>query len=305
MKPLRIGTRGSPLALWQARHIEERLRQLQSAPPIEIVVIETQGDRAANASLSQIGGEGVFTKAIQDAVLEGKADVAVHSMKDLPTAPVAGLALAAVPERASVFDVLVSKKYRRFDDLPHGAKLATGSLRRQAQLLHRRPDIRLVDIRGNVDTRLRKLTELGLDGLILAEAGLSRLGLQTHITEVFDVEWMLPAVGQGALALECRSDDAETKDILSRLDDYRCRQGVLAERAVLRALGGGCQIPLGVRSQCASDTGKMHLTAAVLSQDGSKRVADHVRGRIQAAEELGNQLAETLLRAGAKEILAQ
>jgi hydroxymethylbilane synthase len=206
--PIRIGTRGSPLALWQAQHIQQRLQQLPGAPPPEIVVIETRGDRDAHASLSRIGGEGVFTKAIQDAVLAGSADVAVHSMKDLPTAPVAGLTLAAVPERASVFDAFVSKKHRRFDDLPKGAKVATGSLRRRAQLLHRRPDLQLVDIRGNVDTRLRKLVELDLDGLILAEAGLSRLGLQTHISELLSVEWMLPAVGQGALGLECRSDAA-------------------------------------------------------------------------------------------------
>ncbi|HLW66461.1 MAG TPA: hydroxymethylbilane synthase, partial [Gemmataceae bacterium] len=190
MKPIRIGTRGSALALWQAKHVQQRLQQIANARTVEIVIIETQGDRDANTSLARIGGEGVFTKAIQDAVLAGTADIAVHSMKDLPTAAVPGLMLAAVPVRASVYDALVSKKYRRFDDLPKGARVATGSIRRRAQLLHRRPDLCLVDIRGNLDTRLRKLAEQDLDGLILAEAGLDRLGLQTHISERLNVEWM-------------------------------------------------------------------------------------------------------------------
>jgi hydroxymethylbilane synthase len=305
MKSIRIGTRGSPLALWQAHYIQQRLWQLPDAPFVEIVVIETQGDREAHASLSRIGGEGVFTKAIQEAVLAGKADVAVHSMKDLPTAPVAGLTLAAVPERASVLDAMVSRKHQRFEDLPKGARVATGSLRRRAQLLHRRRDLELVDIRGNVDTRLRKLAELDLDALILAEAGLVRLELQTHISELLNIEWMLPAVGQGALGLECRSDDEAAGALLSRLDNYASRQGILAERAVLRALGGGCQVPLGVHGDCAMVRGEILLRAAVLSPDGQKRVANTLSGRIELAEELGSGLAQILLRAGAKEILSQ
>jgi hydroxymethylbilane synthase len=305
MKPIRIGTRGSALALWQARHIEARLQKVDTARPVEIVIIETQGDRDVHTSLARIGGEGMFTKAIQDVVLAGEAEVAVHSMKDLPTAPITGLTLAAIPQRASVYDALVSKKHRRFEDLPHGAKVATGSNRRRAQLLYRRPDLQLVDIRGNVDTRLRKLVELDLDGLILAEAGLSRLGLQTHITELLSVEWMLPAVGQGALGLECRSDDEETKALLAQFDDYTSRQGVLAERAVLRAFGGGCQAPLGVHSECSRERGEMLLTAAVLSPDGRSRVAHTVFGRMELAEGLGSGLGEILIRMGAKEILGQ
>jgi hydroxymethylbilane synthase len=303
MKSIRIGTRGSPLALWQARHTQERLQQLPEAPAVELVIIETQGDRDAHASLARIGGEGVFTKAIQDAVLAGKADVAVHSMKDLPTALVPGLTLAAVPPRASVFDALVSHKHRRFDDLPKGARVATGSLRRRAQLLYRRPDLHLTDMRGNIDTRLRKLSEMALDGLILAEAGLSRLGIQSHISELLSVEWMLPAVGQGALGLECRSDDHETSALVARLDDYPSRQGVLAERAVLRALGGGCQVPLGVHSQCAMDRGEILLTGAVLSADGRQRVAQTVFGRKEPVEALGTRLADMLIQNGAREIL--
>jgi hydroxymethylbilane synthase len=304
MKSIRIGTRGSPLALWQARHIQQRLQQLPGAPAVELVIIETRGDRDANTSLARIGGEGVFTKAIQEAVLARDADVAVHSMKDLPTASAAGLALAAIPQRASVFDAFVSQTHRHFDDLPKGAKLATGSLRRRAQLLHRRPDLHLVDIRGNVDTRLRKLVEQELDGLILAEAGLGRLGLQSHISELLSVEWMLPAVGQGALGLECRADDNETKALVARLDDYPSRQGVLAERAVLRALGGGCQVPLGVHSQCATDRDEISLTGAVLSANGRERVAQTAFGRKKAAEALGSQLADLLLRSGARRLLA-
>ena len=305
MKSIRIGTRGSPLALWQARHVQEHLHQLRDAAAIELVIIETQGDRDAHASLARIGGEGVFTKAIQDALLAGKADVAVHSMKDLPTAAVAGLTLAAIPKRASVFDALVSHKHRRFDDLPKEAKVATGSVRRRAQLLHRRPDLHLVDIRGNVGTRLRKLSESNLDGLILAEAGLCRLGLESHISELLSVEWMLPAVGQGALGLECRSDDIETKALVERLDDYPSRQAVLAERAVLRALGGGCQMPLGVHSRCAMDRGEIFLTGAVLSVDGRQRVSQTVSGEKERAEALGARLADMLLRNGARGILAQ
>jgi len=303
MKSLRIGTRGSPLALWQARHIEKRLREFETGRPVEIVVIETQGDRAAGDSLSRIGGEGVFTRAIQDAVLAGEADIAVHSMKDLPTATIAGLTLAAVPERGPIHDAFVSRKHPRFDDLPAGAKVATGSLRRRAQILHRRPDLCLVDIRGNVDTRLRKLAQLDLDAIVLAEAGLSRLGLESHITVLLDVEWMLPAVGQGALGLECRSDDDGTRAILYSLNHFPSRQAVIAERAILRALGGGCQVPLGVCTQFTREKSELQITAAVLSQDGRKRVATSLTGQMDGAEALGNRLAAALLLAGAKEIL--
>ena len=309
MKSIRIGTRGSALALWQARHVQERLQQLPDTPAVELVIIETQGDRDTQASLSRIGGEGVFTKAIQDAVLAGKADVAVHSMKDLPTATVPGLTLAAIPERASAFDAFVSRKHRRFAELPTGARVATGSLRRRAQLLHHRPDLELVDIRGNIDTRLRKLSELDLNGLILAEAGLCRLGLQSNIAEVLSVKWMLPAVGQGALGLECRSADHETQAVVCRLDEYSSRQSVLAERAVLRALGGGCQVPLGACAQHLKPEGpdgrRLRITAAVLSVDGRQRLRETLEGPEGAAEELGIQLAEALLRSGARQFLSE
>src|SRR3954470_13549335 len=199
---LRLGTRGSPLALWQANHVAALLGPSAAPRAVELVLIETEGDRVRDRPLSQIGGDGLFTKEIQNALLDGRADVAVHSLKDLPTAPVEGLTLAAVPGRGPVGDAFVSLRHRRFADLPQGATVATSSLRRQAQLLNRRPDLKLVAVRGNVETRLRKLEEQGLNAIILAEAGLVRLGLEGWITEVMDRSWMLPAVGQGALGLE-------------------------------------------------------------------------------------------------------
>src|SRR5579871_6613504 len=242
--PLRIGTRGSPLALWQANHVADLLRPVAGPRPVELVLIQTEGDRDATTSLAHIGGQGVFTKEIQLALLDGRVDVAVHSLKDLPTFPVQGLALGAVPVRGPTGDVLVSLGGRRFDDLPPGAKVATGSLRRRAQVKHRRPDIELVDIRGNVETRLKKLREFGYDGLILAQAGLERLGLDVA-WELLDPAWMLPAVGQGALGLECRAADTPTLALLAPLNDPATHHAVTAERALLYWLGGGCQVPIG------------------------------------------------------------
>ena len=207
MIPLRIGTRGSRLALWQAQHIADHLRPFAAPRPVELVVIQTSGDRVRDLPLAQIGREGAFTKEIQRALREGSVDLAVHSLKDLPTIPVEGLMLVAVPERGPAGDVFVSERHRRFDELPSGAVVASGSIRRRAQLLSRRPDLTLVEIRGNVETRLRKLHEQGLDALILAQAGLERLGLGEAITERLNLSWMLPAVGQGALGLECRNED--------------------------------------------------------------------------------------------------
>jgi hydroxymethylbilane synthase len=295
--PLRIGTRGSPLALWQAHYVAGLIRPLVTAREVVLVEIQTTGDEVRDQPLGQIGGQGVFTKEIQRALLAGQVDVAVHSLKDLPTIEVAGLILAAVPERASVGDALVSNKHRSFDALPKGATVATGSLRRRSQALHRRPDLRLVDIRGNVETRLRKLAEQGLDGLILAQAGLERLGLQEHITEILDRQWMLPAVGQGSLAIECRADDAVTRALLEPLNHAATRQSVLAERAMLRELGGGCLVPIG--AEALVQGGKLKLRGVVLSNDGSRRIESSVEGSAADAESLGIQVADQLRRAGA------
>jgi hydroxymethylbilane synthase len=301
MTPLRIGTRGSPLAPWQANHVAGLLRPLAAGRPVELVEIETSGDRLRTVSLTVIGGQGVFTKEIQRALQDGTVDVAVHSLKDLPTLPVEGLVLAGVPRRGPTGDVFVAHRHRRFDDLPAGATVASSSLRRRAQVLHRRPDLKLVDIRGNVETRLRKLADQGLDATILAQAGLERLGLAGVITEVLDPEWMVSAVGQGALGLECRADDHATRTLVERLNDVPTWQAVLAERALLRCLGGGCQVPIGAAATVTD--GRLALRGTVLAPDGSRRIDGTVSGPGDEAEDLGRRLAEDLLARGAGELL--
>ncbi|HEV3263383.1 MAG TPA: hydroxymethylbilane synthase [Gemmataceae bacterium] len=301
MNPFRLGTRGSRLALWQANYVADRLQPLAAPRVVELVEIVTAGDQVRDVPLPALGGEGVFTKEIQRALLAGEVDVAVHSLKDLPTVPVEGLLLAAVPPRGPVGDVLVSHRHRTFDGLPRGAIVATGSLRRRAQALYRRPDLRLVHIRGNVETRLRKLQEQDLDALILAEAGLERLGLGHAVTEVLDRSWMLPAVGQGALGLECRQDDRVALDLLAEVDDVSTRQAVLAERELLRSLGGGCQVPIGADSVIAGET--LHLRGTVLTPDGTRRTEAAEAGPLADAEAVGRRLAQELLRRGAADIL--
>ncbi|MEX2174036.1 MAG: hydroxymethylbilane synthase, partial [Pirellulaceae bacterium] len=239
---LRLGTRASPLARWQAEWVAAQLAQ--RGVTVELVPIATQGD-VKTEPLGQIGGFGLFTKELQRALLAGQIDLAVHSLKDLPTTPVAGLALAAVPLRESPLDVLVSSVADRIETLPLGARVGTGSLRRRAQLLHLRPDLRLEEIRGNVETRLRKLDEGQYDAIILAEAGLSRLGLVGRIAHVISWNMMYPAVGQGALGIETRADDTATRDLLSPLDHTASHQAVLAERSLLFSLLAGCLAPVG------------------------------------------------------------
>lgn len=303
MNPVRIGTRGSTLALWQANHIAERLRPWAAPRPVELVIIQTAGDQVRDLPLAAIGGDGVFTKEIQRALLAGRVDVAVHSLKDLPTLAVEGLILAAVPARGPAGDVFVSHRHRGFDQLPPGAIVATGSLRRRAQVLYRRPDLRLIDIRGNVETRLRKLEEENLDGLILAQAGLERLGRRAVITEFLYPGWMLPAVGQGALGLECRAEDHETRSLVRNLDDEATRQAVTAERALLRRLGGGCLVPIGAATQ--QNGGMLSLRGAVFEAEGKTCIEGTREGPVAAAEDLGRQLAEDLLSRGAGELLVR
>jgi hydroxymethylbilane synthase len=301
MTPLRLGTRGSPLALWQANFVAGKLRPVAAPRAVELVLIETHGDRDQASALSAMGGFGVFTKAIQNALLDGRADVAVHSLKDLPTIPEPKLELASVPPRGPTGDAFISRKHRRFDDLPEGATVGTSSLRRRAQVLNRRPDLKLLDLRGNVDTRLRKLDEQNLDAIILAEAGLVRLGLADRITEILDSSWMLPAVGQGAIGLECRADDAESKRIVQSIrceDTYR---RVLAERAMLFALGGGCLVPIGTTSKILD--GVLTVRGAVLSPDGKRRVVATHSGPADAPLAVGQELAAMLIAEGADELL--
>jgi hydroxymethylbilane synthase len=299
--PLRIGTRGSRLALWQAHYVADRLRPLAERRGVELVEIETAGDQVRDRPLSQIGGDGVFTKEIQRALLAGGVDVAVHSLKDLPTTPVEGLVLAAVPPRGPVSDVLISRRYPNFDSMPSGAKVATSSLRRRAQVLHRRPDLQLVDVRGNIETRLGKLVNQDLAALILAQAGLDRLGLSNHISEFLYPGWMLPAVGQGALGLECRSDDPVTLALVTALDHRVAHLAVRAERELLRGLGGGCLVPIGAATEVMGDA--LTLQGAVFHPHGQVRVDGWVSGPLTAAEDLGKQLAQILLDKGAGDLL--
>lgn len=301
MTPLRLGTRGSALALWQARHVQARLAPV-SPRPVELVLVETDGDRDQATALSAMGGFGVFTKAIQNALLADRADIAVHSLKDLPTIPDDRLTLAAVPERGAAGDAFVSTKFARFADLPDGATVGTSSLRRRAQLLNRRPDLRLVELRGNVETRLRKLDEQSLDAIVLAEAGLTRLGLAGRITELLPQDWMLPAVGQGAIGLECRAADAEAIDLAAGLTHPDTLSRVLAERAMLYALGGGCLVPIGATSSVRD--GLLTLRGAVLNLAGTRRVVATHRGPAGTPLAVGQELAAMLLDEGAAELLA-
>lgn len=295
---VRLGTRSSPLARWQADWVAARLRERGVA--VDLVLITTQGD-VKTGPLGQIGGQGLFTKEIQRALLDERIDLAVHSLKDLPTEPVPGLAIAAVPPRESTADVLVSR-YAGLAALPQQARVGTGSLRRKAQLLHQRADLMIEDIRGNVETRLQKLDDGQFDAIVLAEAGLKRLGFAERIVSIIPQEQMLPAIGQGALALETREGDARTRDIVAPLDDFETHQSVLAERALLAALRGGCLAPVGAYGRI--EAGRLALDAVVLSPDGRQRLVASGSTEVAAAAALGQEVAESLLGQGAAELIA-
>ena len=277
------------------------MRPVLDPRPIELVVIDTHGDLIQDRPLAALGGFGVFTKSIQEALLANRVDVAVHSLKDLPTIPIPGLELTAVPPRGPTGDAFVSNKHARFEDLPPGAVVGTSSLRRKAQLLNRRPDLKVVDLRGNVETRLRKLGEQDMDAIVLAQAGLVRLGLGDAITEILDPVWMLPAVGQGAIGLECRSDDAETRHLVEAVNDAATWAAVRAERAMLWGLGGGCLVPIGSLTRVEGHS--MTLRGAVLNPQGTRRVVDTHRGPTDQPLNVGAELAARLLSAGARELL--
>ncbi len=299
-RTLRIGTRGSQLARWQAGWVADRLREL--GHDVEIVLLRTHGDVDQTSPIGQIGSTGLFTKEIQRALLAGEVDLAVHSLKDLPTEPVDGLVLAAVPPRESPADVLVADATTTLELLPPHTRVGTGSLRRQAQLRHARPDLRVEPVRGNVETRLRKLDEGQVDALVLAEAGLVRLGLVERITAVLSWDVMLPAVGQGALGVECRADDADALAAASELDDAASHSAVLAERSLLTHLHGGCLAPVGARAHIHDDF--LHLAAVVLSVDGRQRLEACDEAQPTEAAELGRRVAESLLAQGAANLIA-
>jgi hydroxymethylbilane synthase len=296
--PLRLGTRASPLARWQAEWVAAVLRG--RGIEVELTPIATTGDRRL-AAIATLGGEGVFTKEIEAALLDGRIDLAVHSLKDLPTTATAGLCLAAVPERGASGDVLVSPHAASLDELPVGATIGTGSLRRRTQLLHFRRDLQVKDIRGNVDTRLRKLADGGYDALVLAEAGLRRLGLERHIAQVLPWEIVLPAPGQGAMALQTRADDEPTRRIAAELDHPASRAAVTAERALLAALQGGCLAPVAALGCVEGD--RLTLTGRVLSGDGVRRIESADSAPLVEAVALGRHVADALLTQGAGELI--
>ncbi len=300
-RPIRIGTRASPLAQWQANWVADRLRALGT--DVELVAITTAGDRDRLGPIGAIGTTGVFTKEIQRAILDNRVDLAVHSLKDLPTETVEMLTLAAVPPRESTGDVLLSRDRLPFDRLPPGAKVGTGSLRRQSQLLHVRPDLQLKDVRGNVETRVAKLRGGEFDALVLAEAGLKRLGLAAEITEILPTSIILPAVGQGALGLETRADDAATISSVQALDDAKTHAAVTAERMLLATLRGGCLAPVGAWARIEG-SGSLRLSAVVLSRDGRERLDAEATDQPDRAAELGRRVADELLSKGAAALIA-
>ncbi|MDT5156053.1 MAG: hydroxymethylbilane synthase [Acidobacteriota bacterium] len=302
-----IGSRGSKLALWQAEWVRARLEALDAGVSVRIEILKTKGDVMHDVPLATIGGQGAFTKELEVALLDRRIDVAVHSLKDLPTVIPERLSITATPAREDPRDALVLRadsdaRNASIKNLPAGATVGTSSLRRIAQLKHLRPDVRIKELRGNVDTRLRKLDAGEYDALILASAGLRRLGLESRISAAIEAEEMLPAVSQGALGIETREGDASTNASVSLLDDPRTRAAVLAERALLRTLGGGCQVPIAAHATVAG--GRIRLDGLVASLDGGEFIRDSIEGDATEAVRVGDELAARLLERGAGVLLA-
>jgi hydroxymethylbilane synthase len=302
MKPLRIGTRGSVLAKWQAEFVRKQIFQATGIDG-EIIIIKTSGDKMPQSPLSQIGGKGIFIKELEDALLEESIDIAVHSVKDIPTEVPPQLAFPAICRREDVRDCIVSGNGATLLNLREGARVGTGSLRRQAQLRHIRPDLDVRDLRGNVDTRLRKVEAGEYDAVMLAKAGLDRLGWSHRISETLSPEICVPAVGQGALGIECRASDAETAAAVEKLDDAETRAAIIAERALLSALQGGCQVPLGAWARMERD--ELVLDACVCSIDGLQYVKQRETAPPSEARALGRRMAQRLIDAGAQNILEE
>jgi hydroxymethylbilane synthase len=299
---LKIGTRGSKLALAQSQWVKEKIEARNPDLVVELVTIKTTGDKILDSPLNKIGGKALFVKEIEEALLKKTVDLAVHSLKDVPAEIPDGLVLSAFPEREDPRDAFISIRYQALEDLPQGAKVGTSSLRRSAQLLAMRPDLKLVPLRGNVDTRLRKLEKRDLQAIILATAGMRRLGLESHITQFIPSEQVLPAIGQGALGLEVRCDDERTMNLLEFLNHEETAVTVSAERAFLKELEGGCQVP--VAAFCRLIDNQLHLEGMVAELDGSKIIRDKVMGEKAKAEQIGVTLARKLIDAGANKILA-
>lgn len=301
MKTLKIATRQSPLALWQAEHIRARLEALHTGLTVELLTFVTQGDKILDTPLAKIGGKGLFVKELEAALLDGRADLAVHSMKDVPMTLPEGLSLAVICEREDPLDAFVSNQYACFDDLPLGAKVGTSSLRRKSQILKQRPDLEIIDLRGNVGTRLSKLDAGLYDAIVLASAGLKRLGLSDRIRHTLSADISLPAVGQGALGLECRTQDQAVLDLILPLLHAETDACVRAERAFNAHLEGGCQVPIA--AYATLQAGKIVIEGRVGSIDGQTLLKSKLTGDIAEAEHVGVVLAQDLLTQGAGELL--
>ncbi|UYU31865.1 hydroxymethylbilane synthase [Siccibacter colletis] len=301
-KVIRIATRQSPLALWQAHYVKQRLMDSHPGLNVELVPMVTKGDVILDTPLAKVGGKGLFVKELEMALLENRADIAVHSMKDVPVEFPDGLGLVTICEREDPRDAFVSNRFASLDELPQGSVVGTSSLRRQCQIAARRPDLVIRSLRGNVGTRLSKLDSGDYDAIILAVAGLKRLGLEARIRTALPPEISLPAVGQGAVGIECRLDDEQTRALLAPLNDLETAIRVRAERAMNTRLEGGCQVPIGSYAELVN--GELWLRALVGAPDGSEIVRGERRGKPESAEALGVSLAEELLNNGAREILA-
>ncbi len=299
--PVRIGTRGSRLALWQAEWVQKAIEQQWPETATELVIIKTTGDKILDVPLAKVGGKGLFVKEIEEALINGGIDLAVHSMKDMPAELPHGLCIGAVPERENPFDAFLSRDNMLLADLPHGAQVGTSSLRRSSQLLYQRPDLNILPLRGNLDTRLKKLACGDLDAIVLATAGLNRLGLNHHITSTLSPDAMLPAVGQGALCIESRTNDAPTSEVITCLDHPATHLAVIAERAFLHRLEGGCQVPIAAHATL--DKEELELTGLVAELDGSRLIKAKATGPYDQAPVIGRKLAEKLLTQGAGAIL--
>jgi len=298
---LKIGTRGSQLALFQANWVKDQLSHAHPDLKVTLVKIKTTGDKIQDVPLAKIGGKGLFVKEIEEALIQKRIDLAVHSIKDVPTEFPEGLHLSVITKREDPRDVFISREGWTLKDLPQGAKIGTSSLRRQAQLLHFRNDLEVIPLRGNLDTRLKKLKTMNLDGIVLALAGVKRLGLEERITEIIPLETSLPAIGQGALGIETRMNGQEVEDQIRFLNDRDSAIAITAERAFLKKLEGGCQVPIAAYARSVGRT--LYVDGLVGAIDGRRLIRHSVEGSIENAEPLGIELAEILLGKGAKEIL--
>lgn len=303
MKTLRIATRKSPLALWQAEFVKSEIEKHNKGVAVVLVPMTSRGDKILDVPLAKVGGKGLFVKELEQSMLAGESDIAVHSMKDVPMEFPEGLCLTTICEREDPRDAWVSNKYPTFESLPKGAVVGTSSLRRQSQLLNLRPDIKITFLRGNVNTRLAKLDAGEYDAIVLASAGLKRLEMGERISSYFEPEQLLPAGGQGAVGIECRVDDVETHALLAPLHHTATAQRVLAERAMNRALEGGCQVPIGCYAIQKGD--QLWLRGLVADPDGGTILRDEISGAPEDGESMGQTIADRLLAAGAKEILAK